>query len=263
MNESRPKRPVHVGTVSRIERLAGQMVRVELGGEGLAGFEAGRFTDHYVKVRFPPANGETDRIPTRSLTVRRWDPASRRLTLDALHHGEVGLLGPWLSALRAGDEVSLLGPGGSYAPDPASAWHLLIGDGSVIPAIAAALERIPADARVVALIEVGGPGDEIPLECAGRLDLCWLHRDPAAGPERSPLIAAVRDLRFSAGDPQVFLHGEATVVRELIRHLVVDRGLDRGGMSASGYWKYRHTDESWRAFKPQWKRQVEADTSAA
>ena len=30
-------------------------------------------------------------------------------------------------------------------------------------------------------------------------------------------------------------------------------------LSVSGYWKLRRTDEEWRAEKPEWKRQAEAD----
>ena len=37
----------------RTEQLTPHMVRVVLGGEGLAEFAAGEFTDHYVKLLFP------------------------------------------------------------------------------------------------------------------------------------------------------------------------------------------------------------------
>lgn len=260
MNDPKPKRPVHTGTVISIDRLTPHMVRVELGGEGLAQFTPGEFTDQYVKIQFPADDSGSGRPRVRSYSVRRWDPVSRSLTLDVIYHGDTGLSGPWLSGLKLGDRVSFLGPGGGYAPNPAAPWHLLIGDESVIPAIAASLERMPAEAHAIVLIEVDGPEDQLPLEGPERLDLRWLHRDPDATAEESPLIEAISELSFPAGDPQVFLHGEATAVRELIRHLVVDRGLDRQEMSASGYWKRRHTDEDWRAFKPEWKRLVEADT---
>ena len=49
------------------------------------------------------------------------------------------------------------------------------------------------------------------------------------------------------------------------RGLAVDR-LDREGRRAdtsiSGYGKRRRTEEGWRAEKPEWKRQVEADLRA-
>ena len=38
--------------------LTPRMVRVEFGGVGLEGFSAGEFTDHYVKIQFPPADAD-------------------------------------------------------------------------------------------------------------------------------------------------------------------------------------------------------------
>ena len=68
-------------------------------------------------------------------------------------------------------------PGGAYAPDPTADWHLLVGDESALPAIGAALERVPAGVPVHALVEVDGPADEQELTTPGRLDLRWCHRD--------------------------------------------------------------------------------------
>ena len=49
----RKGRRLNRGTVLRTERLTPHMIRVVLGGEDLAGFGAGAFTDHYVKLLFP------------------------------------------------------------------------------------------------------------------------------------------------------------------------------------------------------------------
>src|SRR3712207_9563643 len=49
------KRVPRVGEVVRTSRLTPHMIRVVLGGEGLAGFPDGEFTDRYVKLLFPPA----------------------------------------------------------------------------------------------------------------------------------------------------------------------------------------------------------------
>nr|BFE80230.1 hypothetical protein GCM10020093_028310 [Planobispora longispora] len=55
MAEGRRPRKVTRGEVLRTERLTPHMIRVVLGGEGLRDFTAGEFTDHYVKLLFPPA----------------------------------------------------------------------------------------------------------------------------------------------------------------------------------------------------------------
>ena len=69
-------------------------------------------------------------------------------------------------------------------------------------------------------------------------------------------------LDFPAGSVHAFVHGEATAVREIRRHLLVDRGLAREALSISGYWKRTRTEEGWREDKAEWNRLVEKDAQA-
>ena len=135
----------------------------------------------------------------------------------------------------------------------------MVGDLSVIPAIAASLARIPAGAPVHAIIEVPGPEDEVPLETPGDLHLTWLHGDGTG----DALATAVQDLAFPAGSVHAFVHGEATVVREIRRHLVLDRGLPKESLSASGYWKSNADDETWRAVKGDFNREADEELEKA
>ena len=251
----RPTRTPRSARVLETQPLTPHMIRVVLGGEGLQGFGAGEFTDHYVKLRItPPGSSETR---TRTYTVRDWDAGSGRLTIDFVHHGDTGVAGPWAAAARPGDELLLLGPGGAYTPDPAADWHLMVGDEAVIPAIAASLARVPAGAPVHVLLEVAGPEEEQPLETPGDLHLTWLHRNG----DEDALPSAVAALDFPAGAVHAFVHGEASAVRAIRRHLLVDRGLPREALSISGYWKRDRTEEGWREDKAEWNRLVELDTA--
>lgn len=145
---SRKKPAVHRGRVQRTEQLTPHMVRVVLGGEGMAEFTAGEYSDHYVKLVFPRpgvsypepfdiaqirAEFPRDQWPsTRTYTIRAWDPATRELTVDFVVHGDEGLAGPWAAAAQPGEEIFLLGPGGAYAPEATADWHLLAGDESAL-----------------------------------------------------------------------------------------------------------------------------------
>jgi hypothetical protein len=60
-----------------------------------------------------------------------------------------------------------------------------------------------------------------------------------------------------------FVHGEASSVRAVRRHLLVDRAIPREALSVSGYWKRDRTEEGWREDKADWNRQVEEDEAAA
>lgn len=160
--------------------------------------------------------------------------------------------------------MHFLGPGGAYAPDPMAGWHLLAGDESALPAIAAAMERMPAGARVHAFIEIDGPADEQRVATPDGIVPVWLHRGDR--PVGAALVEAVTSLEFPSADVHAFVHGEAGFVKELRRHLRLDRGITRDRLSISGYWRQGETDEGWRAIKRDWNATVEAEqdlTSAA
>ncbi|MER6995909.1 siderophore-interacting protein [Streptomyces sp. NPDC000410] len=263
----------HEARVVRTERLTPHMVRVALGGEGLSGFATDGSTDAYVKLVFPapgvtyPEPFDMGRIreefpreqwpTTRTYTVRAWDPAHRELVIDFVVHGDEGLAGPWAARVQPGETIRLLGPGGGYAPDPAADWHLLAGDESALPAIAAALEQMPTGAVVHAFVEVAGPAEEQKITTPDGVTVTWLHRgDRAVG---EALITAVRDLAFPPGDVHAFVHGEAGAVKDLRRHLRLDRGVPLARLSISGYWRLGKSDEAWRAIKRDWNAQVERE----
>lgn len=271
--EKRARRP-RVVHVQASEWLTPGMVRLALDGDGFEGFDAGEFTDHYVKLQLPPPGAAygppfdpvelresepRERWPsTRTFTVRAWDARERRLTLDFVVHGDEGIAGPWAARAKPGDAVQLVGPGGAYAPDPDTPVHLFVGDESALPAIAASLERIPAGCTAFVVAQVRAPGHVLELETAAELELNWLlgHADDA-------VLDAVRALDFPPEATQAFVHGEASMVRAVRRDLLVERGLALERLSASGYWKRGRTDEGWREEKAEWKRLAEADLASA
>jgi NADPH-dependent ferric siderophore reductase len=274
---ARKQPQIHHAHVVRTERLTPHMVRVVLGGESLAGFPAGEYTDHYVKLLFPQpdvaypepfdmarirAEMPRDQWPSmRTYTVREWDAAALELTIDFVVHGDEGLAGPWALAAAPGDEVRFLGPGGAYAPSAEADWHLLAGDESALPAIATALARIPDGAPVRAFIEVSGPEEEQKLPPVLDAEIVWLHRGTSRVGER--LTEAVRELDFPAGRIHAFVHGEAGFVKELRRHLRLDRGIAREHLSISGYWRLGADEDGWQASKKEWNEQVEAEQESA
>ena len=75
------------------------------------------------------------------------------------------------------------------------------------------------------------------------------------------LAAAVRAGELPGGRLQAFVHGNAEMVRDLRRYLFVERGLDRGSVSISGYWRSGHTEDRWQATKGEFNRQMELEES--
>jgi NADPH-dependent ferric siderophore reductase len=272
-----PTRTQHVFVVERTERLTPHMVRVHLGGPAFRDFVDGAdgdrlaATDRYVKLLLaPPSSGLTppydldalretlpkhERPTRRTYTVRSVDHAAGTIAIDfVVHgdhgHGDQGLAGPWAAAAQPGDLLALSGPGGGYAPsqDP-SVTHVLLGDDSALPAIGAALAAMPADARGVALVEVGGAADEQPLEHPVGVDLRWLHRDAAGAEPGTLLVTAARELPRASRPVQVFAHGERTAVKALRRLLQDEWGLEKADLSLSAYWALGRAEDRFQEEK--------------
>jgi NADPH-dependent ferric siderophore reductase len=197
----------------------------------------------------------------RRYTVRSWDAASHRLTLDFVVHGDSGVAGPWAATAGPGDVLVFTGPGGGYRPDPGADWHLMVGDESALPAIAASLEVLPAGARAVVRLVCDGPAHELELSSPADVDLLWLRRQGDEGDPRL-LLAAVEALDFGDGTPFGFVHGEADEVRAVRRHLLQERGLTRGDLSCSPYWRRTMTDEAWRRIKRDYVAAMDAEAVA-
>ncbi|REE75491.1 NADPH-dependent ferric siderophore reductase [Rhodococcus wratislaviensis] len=271
--------------VERTEWLTPHMVRVYLGGPGFADYRSRNETDSYVKMVLPIPGVEysepfdLERIRrempkeshpvVRTYTVRRVDAVLRQIAIDFVVHGESGVAAPWAARTTPGDIVRFLGPGGGYRPDAAAPWHLLAADESGLPALAAALEAMPATATVRAYIEVTGPDDEIELQAPADTCITWIHRgasshevdDDRAG-DNSPLVAAVRGAEWLDGEPHVFIHGEAAaVMQNLRRYVLQERSVSGAHTSISGYWRRGRSEEQFRQWKAS-QRKGEIDAAA-
>ncbi|WP_330182328.1 siderophore-interacting protein [Nocardia sp. NBC_01503] len=227
-------------------RLSEHLIRVHLGGPGFAAFQPNGFTDAYVKLAFPSADGDV----MRTYTVRSVDAAAQEIAIDFVYHGDEGVAGPWAAAAEPGDTIDLLGPGGAYAPRADADWHLLAGDDSALPAIAAACAALPGDAIGRVFVEISGPADELAFVHPEGVELTWIHRGDADPGER--LAAAVRAEPWLEGQVHVFIHGEAqAVMHDLRPYIRKERGVTAEWASISGYWRRGRTEEGFRRWKSE------------
>jgi NADPH-dependent ferric siderophore reductase len=237
--------------VRRSARITPRMVRVTLTGDALAGF-GGDGPDRRIKMFFPVPGQDRPAVPRastggpvwpageprptiRTYTVRRFDDAAGELDVDFVLHEGHGPAAAWARDVRPGSWVGVSEPGGRYVPDPDADFHLVIGDESALPAVATVLAALPPDVPAVAYLEIEDAEEEQPLP--GGAEVHWVRRD--ARPAGVPLTAAVRAARLPDGRGQAWLSGESACVRDLRRHLLDDRGLDRRAVYATGYWRAR------------------------
>lgn len=262
---SRPPRPQLVFDVLATAWVTPHMVRVTLGGPAFDEFQPKDVTDSYVKLLFakpelgltPPYDlaGLREQLPpedvpvTRTYTVRRINPAGRTIDVDFVVHGDEGLAGPWAARAKPGDQIALMGPGGAYDPDTTADWHLLVGDESATPAIAATLEALPEDAAGVVFLECGSSEDMIELATPRGVEVVWVRRDARDDATKFLLANAVSAYPWPAGRVQVFAHGERESMKALRDVFLKERGLLKEQLSLSGYWAAGRTEDRFQAEK--------------
>ncbi|WP_086843665.1 siderophore-interacting protein [Amycolatopsis kentuckyensis] len=241
-------KPTGLLEVTAVRRVTPRTVRVTFTGSGLAGLEA--WPDQQLKLLFPPP-GRPVRLPSDEGDVMRWyqaylaipeaeRPVLRSYTVRSrdrdridvdfvLHTGSAGPATAWASRAKPGDVLGRYGPDPAYRRPLSTADTLLCaGDETAIPAVASILSEVD---NAVVFLEVADAAEEQPLPGEVR----WLHRDGAEHGRR--LLEAVRDAKLPDGSVAAWLAGEAGMVRSLRRHLVGERGLAKGVIEFTGYWR--------------------------
>ncbi len=261
-----PRRRVpRSATVLRVQRLAPDYVRVVLGGDDVRALGPLEFTDHYVKLLFAPAGAGyrwpfdpdalRETLPreqwpvTRTYTIRSLDAAAGELALDVVVHGDSGLAGPWAAATQPGDRIGFFGPGGAWGPDADADVHLLVGDESAAPAIAATIEALPPGAEAHVFVEVADADSHVPIPERDGVRVTWVHRAETGLGYGHGLARAVRDAAWPQGRVAAFVHGNADMIKDLRRYLFLERGLPRDQVSISGYWRTGQDEDAWQSGK--------------
>jgi NADPH-dependent ferric siderophore reductase len=170
----------------------------------------------------------------RRYTIRHARPAAGELDLDVLLHGD-GPGARWGLAAQPGDEVEFQGPRGKLELRTAT-WHLLVGDESALPAIAAICEALGGREPAVAVIEVQDATDELPVPA----DVRWVHRGdtPAGGAD---LLSAALDGLNAPPGAHAYLMGETRAMVAL-RTLLEQRGIEHDAIFVKGYWNLGRPD---------------------
>ncbi|WP_063713760.1 siderophore-interacting protein [Amycolatopsis nigrescens] len=247
--------------VLRTAQVTPRMRRITVGGPELATITSGGL-DQRIKMLFPlPGQDEPVvpsgsawyqayqelpdevRPPMRTYTVRGFRPSDGELDVDFVLHGDTGPASRWAGAARPGDRLAIVAPdrrhdpivGYEYRPSPEHAWSLIAGDETALPAIGAIVESLAAGQRALVFAEVAEPSEIQVFATAADVRFTWACRAGAARP--GSLLDAVREAEFPDGTPYAWIAGEAGGVRQLRRHLVTERSLDKESLYFSGYWK--------------------------
>jgi NADPH-dependent ferric siderophore reductase len=206
--------------VLRRERLSEHLVRLRLGGPGLAGFASTGIPDEWVGLVVP------GQFQSRYYTVRSW--TGSELTLDVVVH-DVGLVTEWARLDVVGQTVTITEPKGSFDLPANASWLLLVGDLTALPAIARITETVDLQTWVLA-----ESADRLPDYLPDGPHVTWLA--PTEDGE-SRLAPVVESLDWPPGDGYFWMAGESAQMRAIRKHLMRDRKLPSSAYDVMGYWR--------------------------
>ncbi|MFE5970449.1 siderophore-interacting protein [Streptomyces sp. NPDC056463] len=258
--------------VDRTRRLGPSLVRVTFTGEDLKSFASGG-RDQSLSLFLPHPGQEAPVLPPlddpdmyailgawrampdderavmRSYTVReqRTEPRNE-VDIDFALHEDGGPACRWAQQAKPGDRVVVLGPATAantavrfQLPDDADSV-LIWADETALPAASAILEWLPAETRAHVYLEVPYSGDRMELATQADATVTWLIRE-----EGAPSAAeAVRAAELPGEAPYVWIAGESGSVKELRRHFVRERELDRRRVTFVGYWRKGLSEDALR-----------------
>ncbi|MEU6368221.1 siderophore-interacting protein [Streptomyces sp. NPDC046931] len=266
--------------VARTRRLGPSVVRITFAGDDLRAFHSdGR--DQSLSLFLPHPGQSEPAVPIelgdlwwqgwrelpdevravmRSYTLRalRREPGEPdEIDIDFVLHGvEPGAHGPagpasrWASRAAPGDRVVLLGPAVEdnrairFRPPEDTDLVLIWADETAVPAACAILEWLPAGTRARVWLEAAHAGDIQDLATEADAEITWLVR----GAEDPTALESLRSAELpSAQAPYVWIAGESGRVKELRRHFVGERGIDRRRVTFVGYWRQGLSEEQLRA----------------
>jgi NADPH-dependent ferric siderophore reductase len=210
--------------VRRIEVLGPGFVALTFGGEAFSDFVSLSFDDH-VKLFFDDGQGEPAR---RDYTPRRFDPATKELTIEFALHGESRTC-RWARSARVGQQAIIGGPKSSMVIPTDIDWHLLVGDATALPGVHRRLDELPEGSRAIVVLQVSAHDRRV-FDSRARVDLHWVDRP-------DDLIAVVRTLQLPSGDGYGWAAGEATVMASVRRILAEEKGLPKEALRVASYWK--------------------------
>ncbi|WP_255949722.1 siderophore-interacting protein [Streptomyces odontomachi] len=156
----------------------------------------------------------------------------------------------WAARASPGDRALVLGPAVAdnsavrFRPPADTDLVVLCADETALPAVAGILESLPPGLRVRAWCEVPCDADRQDLSTRADAHITWLVRETGA----PRLDTTLRDAQLPAtAAPYAWVAGESSQVKSVRRHLVGERGFDRGRVTFVGYWRRGLSEEQLRA----------------
>jgi len=254
LDTPRAKVVQHVLTITRVQRLNDQMVRLIASAPNLDGYRSNSALDEHVKVFVAdPALGlappydvralrhrlPREQVPrSKSYTIRWVDPVLNELAIDFVVHGEPGAVGHWAGMVQPGDPLVISPARSKSSPSLDASYYVLAADEAGLPAIAKVLEALPANAEGTALFEVADENAMFDVKHPEGVVLRWLSRGSMPAGKSNVLPSTLQSLALPAGQVGVIAHAERSTVKAISR-ITEYWHLDKHSSHISSYWTLR------------------------
>ncbi|WP_285034880.1 siderophore-interacting protein [Plantibacter sp. ME-Dv--P-095] len=245
---------IHRGIVTETSVLSPNLIRVTLGGPGVADFISTGTGDEYVRVFFPHGDDladvslplpvgdwwewpeDTPQAPMRTYTVSGVRTDQSEIDLDFVAH-DAGVAGPWAVRARPGHVLGLNSPTGLYDPPEDTEWQVLVADLSGLPAVRRIVAQTPRGLRTRVVIEVPSEQDRIAFETSLDVLVTWVVGGNGHGPSAlGRLVRSVVDERLALDQGYVWVAGETVALRDARKYLRRELGLPATRFKVVGYW---------------------------
>ncbi|WP_334138731.1 siderophore-interacting protein [Corynebacterium variabile] len=153
-----------------------------------------------------------------------------------MKHG-LGTATTWAYRAQPGERIHIAGPSSSRSLPEGAERLLIAGDDTATPAIARFLEDLPEGARGQVFLEVAEDSRIYDLRELPNMEVTWLPRNGVSAEASTFLADAVAAADWQGGQCFAWLAGEQSVVRDLRRSLIEQRGLDKVWIDFTGYRK--------------------------
>ena len=244
----------HVLTVTRVQRLSEQMVRIVASAPGLGGYRSNGALDEYVKVFIAdPSLGLTppydikslrQRLPrnlvprSKSYTIRWVDTVTDELAIDFVVHGEPGTVGHWAGTAEPGAALVISPARSKSSVKLESEFYVLAADEAGIPAVSKILVALPADTNGVCLLEIADEQAMFDVKHPENVDLRWVARNGVPAGRSNVLLSAFQSLPAPSFNTTVVAHAERSIVKAL-SHVSDQWRIPKGQRYISSYWTLR------------------------
>ncbi|AJJ12435.1 siderophore-interacting FAD-binding domain protein [Yersinia rohdei] len=178
----------------------------------------------------------------RTYSVRAIRAAQAEIDIEFALHDHHGPAVSFARNAKIGDWLGITNPGGPETMLPAATFSYLVGDPSSLPALAALLATLPADAKGRAIIRVDTSSDILDLVKPSAVELSWV----IGGTEQTDeVIAQFCALNLPMAEATFWLAGEDRMVVALRRYLRREKGCERQQLYAVPYWREGLNEEDY------------------